>query len=112
MSTSDAQVEGGVGMAGILKALEAIQEGQRRLATEVESVSHRLDSLAPSAQDPTSYIVGKTTVPASDAASRSSDIDRGHSRSASESVADPTSPTTNAALQAQKSGFTSRIILT
>ena len=102
-----------MGMADVLKALGAIQEGQRRLAAEVELVSHRLDSLAPSTQDPASDIVGKTTVPASDTASRSSEINRERSGSAGESsVAEPTSPTTNAALQAQKSGFTSRIILT
>ena len=112
MASSNSQGEGGVGMADVLKALGAIQEGQRRLATEVESVSQRLDSLAPSAQDPTSYIVGKTTVPASDITTKSSDIDRERPGTATGSVAEPTSPTTTAALQAQQAGFTSRIVLT
>ncbi|KAK7757269.1 hypothetical protein SLS62_000818 [Diatrype stigma] len=112
MSTSGSQTEGGVGMSDVLKALETIQEGQRRLATEVESVSQRLDTLAPVVQDPSSFIIGKVAPPSTGVTSGSSGTDPERSANASESVPDPSSPTANAAIQAQKSGFTSRIILT
>lgn len=112
MAASGSQTEGGVGMSDVLKALETIQEGQRRLATEVESVSHRLDTLAPAVQDPSSFIIGKVAPPSTGGTSGPSDTDPERSANANESVPDPSSPTAKAAAQAQKSGFTSRIILT
>ncbi len=114
MSASGSHVDVGVGMSDVLKALEAIQESQHKLATEVESVSQRLDVIAPITQDPTSYTIGKISAlnTATTVAAGLSRTDRERSASASESIADPSSPTTNAAAQAQKSGFTSRIILT
>ncbi|EMR61927.1 putative gtp cyclohydrolase ii protein [Eutypa lata UCREL1] len=112
MSTSGSQTEGGVGMGDVLKALEAIQEGQRRLATEVDSLSQRLDAVAPTAQDPSPFITSRIAPPGTSVTAGPSDTDRERSGSASESVPDPSSPTATAAVQAQKSGFTSRIILT
>ncbi|RYP69059.1 hypothetical protein DL771_006290 [Monosporascus sp. 5C6A] len=103
MSASTSQAEGVAGMDNVLKALGAIQESQRRLATEVESVSQRLDALAPTAITP-SPNTGIAPGPPSP--------DRERSATAAESITDASSLTTSAAVQAQKSGFTSRIILT
>ncbi|RYP40742.1 hypothetical protein DL769_011722 [Monosporascus sp. CRB-8-3] len=103
MSASASQAEGVAGMDDVLKALGAIQESQRRLATEVESVSQRLDALAPTAITP-SPNTGIAPGPPSP--------DQERSATAAESITDASSPTTSAAVQAQKSGFTSRIILT
>ncbi|RYP57442.1 hypothetical protein DL770_010674 [Monosporascus sp. CRB-9-2] len=103
MSASASQAEGVAGMDDVLKALGAIQESQRRLATEVESVSQRLDALAPTAITP-SPNTGIAPGPPSP--------DRERSATAAESITDASSLTTSAAVQDQKSGFTSRIILT
>ncbi|RYO93846.1 hypothetical protein DL766_009433 [Monosporascus sp. MC13-8B] len=103
MSASASQAEGVAGMDDVLKALGVIQESQRRLATEVESVSQRLDALAPAAITP-SPNTGIAPGPPSP--------DRERSATAAESITDASSLTTSAAVQAQKSGFTSRIILT
>ncbi|RYP42313.1 hypothetical protein DL767_000235 [Monosporascus sp. MG133] len=103
MSASASQAEGVAGMDDVLKALGAIQESQRRLATEVESVSQRLDALAPTAitPSPNTGIAPGPPCP-----------DRERSATAAESITDASSLTTSAAVQAQKSGFTSRIVLT
>ncbi|RYO90192.1 hypothetical protein DL764_008479 [Monosporascus ibericus] len=103
MSASASQAEGVGGMDDVLKVLGAIQESQRRLATEVASVSQRLDALAPTATTP-SPNMGIAPGPPSP--------DRERSATAAESITDAASLTTSAAVQAQKSGFTSRIILT
>lgn len=89
-------------MTSVLEALKAIQEQQKSLAAEVESVSNRLDTLAPSVQSPS---VNEKSIPESIPAV-----------SALLEASLPT-PTTkevseNAKEQAEKSGFTSRIILT
>ncbi|RYP35281.1 hypothetical protein DL768_011006 [Monosporascus sp. mg162] len=103
MSASASQAEGVAGMDDVLKALGAIQESQRRLATEVESVSQRLDALAPTAITPSSNTGSAPGPPGPN---------RERSATAAESITDASSLTTSAAVQAQKSGFTSRIILT
>lgn len=103
MSASASHAEGVAGMDDVLKALGAIQESQRRLATEVESVSQRLDALAPTAITPS---------PNTGTAPSPPGPDRERSAAAAESITDASSFTTSAVVQAQKSGFTSRIILT
>lgn len=93
--------DGGVGMADVLQALKAIQDNQSKLAAEVESVSQRLDTLAPSAQSPTltEKSPPESALPAESALPQPALV-----ASAKES--------SSASTQAEKSGFTSRIILT
>ncbi|KAL7625466.1 hypothetical protein AAE478_004686 [Parahypoxylon ruwenzoriense] len=107
MATPGSGTDGGVSMGDVLQALKAIQESQSRLASEVESVSLRLDALTPSTQDPSRDLnkspqlaTGISTSPVQT------------SGTAGEPDADSATPTTKEAVQAQKSGFTSRIILT
>ncbi|KAI1138942.1 GTP cyclohydrolase N terminal-domain-containing protein [Hypoxylon sp. FL0543] len=108
MASSGSGTNGGVNMADVLDALKSIQESQSRLASEVESVSYRLDALAPSLRAPSPDIsrasptplAGVPTTPAQSALA------------AGESEADKTPPAAKEAIQAQKAGFTSRIILT
>jgi hypothetical protein len=93
------QASDSVGMAEILQALRSIQENQSQLSSGLASVSQRLDKISPeSKEDGTKSggLLGASPLPV------------------------PVSPTTsplpadreNAAVHAQKSGFTSRIILT
>jgi hypothetical protein len=98
-------------MADVLEALKTIQLSQARLASEVESVSHRLDSLAPSAQD--TDLEGSGKVLPRDAATVTASSGA-PTPLGSTTEPDDTAPTTatSVAVQAQKSGFTSRIILT
>ncbi|KAI1261286.1 GTP cyclohydrolase N terminal-domain-containing protein [Xylariaceae sp. FL1019] len=87
------------GMTDVLQALKAIQENQSKLAAEVESISQRVDTLAPPAQSPD--LDKKTT---------SEDQPPAASALPPPAVASPLPG--NAATQAEQSGFTSRIILT
>lgn len=95
-------------MADVLEALKSIRESQSRLASEVESVSYRLDSLAPSLRAPSPDISRASPTPL--AGVPTSPVQA--TLAASESEADKTPPATKEAVQAQKAGFTSRIILT
>ncbi|KAI2643469.1 GTP cyclohydrolase N terminal-domain-containing protein [Xylaria nigripes] len=91
----------GAGTADILRALKAIQENQNKLAAEVESVSHRLDSLAPPTQSP--HLNGLSSpgnnLPVESPLPQAA-ISTTPKESSSENV------------EAEKSGFSSRIILT
>ncbi|KAI1339021.1 putative GTP cyclohydrolase II [Xylariaceae sp. FL0016] len=100
MASSGSGAGDGVGMADILEALKVIQDNQTRLAHEVVSVSQRLDDLAPPV--PT----GKTSPPPIAAMPTTP--------TKASSIVETGSPgaATTAAAEAQKSGFTSRIILT
>ncbi|KAH8664334.1 GTP cyclohydrolase N terminal-domain-containing protein [Xylariales sp. PMI_506] len=89
-----------VSMADVLKALKDIQENQNQLQANLAAVTERLDRSSPEKGDeapkPGTISPGATTVPA---------------------AVSPPAPLTpaereNAAVQAQKSGFSSRIILT
>ncbi|ETS76718.1 Uracil-regulated protein 1 [Pestalotiopsis fici W106-1] len=89
-------------MSAVLQALRAIQDNQSVLSTGLLNVTKRLDQIAPEDQ--------------AKATSSKSGASNGLGLSASPIPA-PGSPATsaekeNAAVQAQKSGFTSRIILT
>ncbi|OTA61157.1 GTP cyclohydrolase [Hypoxylon sp. EC38] len=108
MASLDSGTDGGVSMADVLEALKSIQESQSRLASEVESVSYRLDSLAPSLRAPSPDISRASPTPF--AGVPTSPVQT--TLAASESEADKTPPATKEAVQAQKAGFTSRIILT
>lgn len=88
-------------MADVLQALKAIQENQSKLAAEVESVSHRLDTLAPPAHSPT---LTEKSPPESALPAEPALPQPALAASAKES--------SSAGAQAEKSGFTSRIILT
>ncbi|KAI4865370.1 putative GTP cyclohydrolase II [Hypoxylon rubiginosum] len=107
-SGSGSGADGGVSMAEVLQALKVIQEGQSRLATEVQTVSNRLDTLAPSSQLPSPDLSKRS--PSLLAGTPSSPLPT--ALAVSEPDADNTTVTTKEAVQAQKSGFTSRIILT
>ncbi|KAI5921312.1 GTP cyclohydrolase N terminal-domain-containing protein [Camillea tinctor] len=97
MASTGSGTDNGVGMAEVLQALKVIQENQGRLATEVEAISQRLDTVAPTTQDEKALPQSVGTASAS---------------SATATEGETTAATTNAAVQAQESGFTSRIILT
>lgn len=106
MASSGSGTDGGVSMADVLQALKTIQDGQSRLATEVETLSHRLDALPPSQvsspdfnKKSPSLLAGVPTSPVQT------------TLGAAESDVETTTPTKEAVV-AQKSGFTSRIILT
>lgn len=107
MASSGAGADSGVTMADVLQALKAIQENQNRLATEVQTVSSRLDTLAPTSQSP---IPDSKRSPSLLAGTPTSPVQT--SLAATETEADSTTAVTKEAAQAQKSGFTSRIILT
>ncbi|KAI0012808.1 putative GTP cyclohydrolase II [Xylariaceae sp. FL0662B] len=110
MTSSGSSTESVVSMAEVLQALKSIQESQSRLATEVESVSQRLDALAPSTQEPSqgrsekisSPAVGDVTPNAATQTPVTTD----------ETDVDNAASATPVGTQAQKSGFTSRIVLT
>ncbi|KAK6952300.1 putative GTP cyclohydrolase [Daldinia eschscholtzii] len=104
---ADSGTNSAVSMVDVLEALKSIQDNQAKLASEVESVSLRLDTLAPSGQVPS---LGSSKVSASLAGAPTSPIRT--TLAANEPDSGNTSPTTKEATQAQKSGFTSRIILT
>ncbi|KAI1075251.1 putative GTP cyclohydrolase II [Whalleya microplaca] len=110
MTSSGSNTENAVGMAEVLQALKAIQESQSRLATEVESVSQRLDALAPSAQEPSSGQDGRL-LSQSTGDSTPTTVTAQTPVTTSESGADNAASSTSVGAQ-QKSGFTSRIILT
>ncbi|KAI0503281.1 GTP cyclohydrolase N terminal-domain-containing protein [Xylaria bambusicola] len=92
----------GHGTADILQALKAIQENQAKLAAEVESLSHRLDTVVPSTVSPT--LNGKSPPESSLPAESSLPQPALATSSKDESSA--------VRKQAEKAGFTSRIILT
>ncbi|KAI0119240.1 GTP cyclohydrolase N terminal-domain-containing protein [Daldinia grandis] len=104
---ADSSTNSPLGMADVLEALKSIQENQTKLASEVESVSLRLDTLAPSGQV-LSPGINRVSTPL--AVAPTSPIRT--TLAAGEADPGNTSPTTKEAVQAQKSGFTSRIILT
>ncbi|KAI1180931.1 GTP cyclohydrolase N terminal-domain-containing protein [Nemania sp. FL0916] len=91
----------GNGMADILEALKAIQNNQTKLAAEVESVSHRLDTLAPPAHSPT---LNEKRSPEQNAPAETALPQAALATSAKESP--------SASVKAAETGFTSRIILT
>ncbi|RWA11153.1 hypothetical protein EKO27_g3969 [Xylaria grammica] len=91
----------GNGVADILQALKVIQENQARLAAEVESVSHRFDSLAPSTHSPT---LNEKPSPEQNLPAESS--------LPQPALAVVSKESSSARVQAEKAGFTSRIILT
>ncbi|KAI1166365.1 GTP cyclohydrolase N terminal-domain-containing protein [Nemania serpens] len=93
----------GNGMADILQALKAIQENQTKLAAEVESVSNRLDTLAPPA-NLNSPSLNEKSPPKNNLPAESALPPAALATSAKE----PTS----ASARAEEAGFTSRIILT
>ncbi|KAI1633653.1 GTP cyclohydrolase N terminal-domain-containing protein [Biscogniauxia mediterranea] len=97
MASSGSGQDNGVGMSEVLEALKAIQENQGKLTAEVEAISQRLDTVAPTTQDEKALpqSVGTASVSSATATGEES-----------------TAATTTAAVQAQESGFTSRIILT
>ncbi|KAI1491123.1 GTP cyclohydrolase N terminal-domain-containing protein [Biscogniauxia mediterranea] len=97
MASSGSGQDNGVGMAEVLEALKVIQENQGKLAAEVEAISQRLDTVAPTTQDEKALPQSVGTASAS---------------SATATGEESTAATTTAAVQAQESGFTSRIILT
>ncbi|KAI1827552.1 GTP cyclohydrolase N terminal-domain-containing protein [Xylaria intraflava] len=90
----------GSSTADILRALKAIQENQAKLAAEVESVSQRLDTLAPPAQSPPlNEQPLPNNLPAESALPQAA-------------ISIQNKDSTVAKVQAEKSGFSSRIILT
>lgn len=93
----------GNGVADILQALKAIQENQTKLAAEVESVSNRLDTLAPPA-NLNSPSLNEKSPPKNNLPAESALPQAALATSAKE----PTSPSA----RAEEAGFTSRIILT
>ncbi|KAI1355028.1 GTP cyclohydrolase N terminal-domain-containing protein [Xylaria sp. FL0043] len=101
---SSASAAGGVGngAAEILQALKIIQENQTKMAADVESLSNRLDALAPSTHSPT--LIEKSSpesgLPAESALPQPALVSPLKDENAS------------ARGQAEKAGFTSRIILT
>ncbi|KAI0434641.1 GTP cyclohydrolase N terminal-domain-containing protein [Xylaria sp. FL1042] len=101
-SGSAAAGDGGNDTKNILQVLKVIQENQTRLATEVESFAHRLDALAPSTHSPT--LIEKSSpengLPAESALPQPALVSPSKDENAS------------ARGQAEKAGFTSRIILT
>ncbi|KAI0167050.1 GTP cyclohydrolase N terminal-domain-containing protein [Hypoxylon sp. FL1284] len=108
MASSGSSADGGVSMAEVLQALKAIRDSQSSLAAEVQTISNRLDTISPPSQSPgpdlskdsPSLLAATATSPAQ------------ATLAASEPDADNASAATKEAAQAQKSGFTSRIILT
>ncbi|KAI0868774.1 GTP cyclohydrolase N terminal-domain-containing protein [Hypoxylon argillaceum] len=92
-------LENGVG--DILRALKTIQENQTKLAAEVESVSRRLDTIAPPADSPVlnGKSTSESTLPAESTLPQAAVV-----TSAKESP--------SASVLAEEAGFTSRIILT
>lgn len=92
-------------MSAILQALRAIQENQTVLSTGLANVTKRLDQIAPETA-PGAPVPKNSN--SNGASLSSSPLAAPVSPSASPSSGDKE----NAALQAQKSGFTSRIILT
>jgi hypothetical protein len=91
-------------MSTVLEALKAIQDQQKSLAAEVESVSQRLDTLAPPAQSPN--LNEKSPPEPANALPAVSALPEA-------AIATPPKEASVAAqVQAEKSGFTSRIILT
>ncbi|KAI1462216.1 putative GTP cyclohydrolase II [Annulohypoxylon moriforme] len=105
MASSGPGKDGEVGMADVLKVLKTIQENQSRLTTEVESVSYRLDALAPSLRAPSPDISRASPSPL--AGIPTSPVQATIASSESETNKAP-----SATKEAEKSGFTSRIILT
>ncbi|KAI0446616.1 GTP cyclohydrolase N terminal-domain-containing protein [Xylaria telfairii] len=91
----------GNGMTDILEALKVIQENQAKIAAEFESFSHRLDILAPPAHSPTlteksspeNNLPGEVALPQA-------------------ALATSLKESSSAKTQAEKAGFSSRIILT
>ncbi|KAI5862847.1 putative GTP cyclohydrolase II [Durotheca rogersii] len=109
MATPGSGTGGEAGIADVLQALKAIQESQSRLETEFESVSRRLDAIAPTVPGASSGLEKKTPP---QLATRIPTTPTQISLGAGESDAGSTTPTSKEAVQAQTSGFTSRIILT
>lgn len=96
-------------MAQVLEALKAIREDQARLAAEVESISNRLDALAPSAHDTALPSSSKSfSTPTSSVTTSSQSLPTPAQRDAESSPEESSAVTAS-----QKPGsFTSRIILT
>ncbi|KAI1214957.1 putative GTP cyclohydrolase II [Annulohypoxylon truncatum] len=105
MASSGPGKDGEVGMADVLEALKAIQENQSRLATEVESVSYRLDALAPSLRAPSPDVSRASPSPL--AGIPTSPVQTTLVSGESDATKAP-----SATKEAEKAGFTSRIILT
>ncbi|KAI0472039.1 GTP cyclohydrolase N terminal-domain-containing protein [Xylariaceae sp. FL0804] len=106
MASSGPGTENGVNMADILETLTAIQEGQNRLTAEWEAVAQRLDGIA------IPELAGKASPPIAALPSATGSPLKPSTPGSAETVAAAPAPATEAAAQAQQSGFTSRIILT
>ncbi|KAI0490748.1 GTP cyclohydrolase N terminal-domain-containing protein [Xylaria cf. heliscus] len=91
----------GNGMADILQALKAIQENQAKIAAEFESFSHRLDTLAPPAHSPslTEKSSPENSLPVEATLPQAA-------------LATSSKESSSVKAEAEKSGFSSRIILT
>lgn len=97
------QAPGSGGMAEILQLLQSIQANQSELQSEVASMSHRLDKISPDSKEGGatkngSGLLASSPLPATTVSPTASPI--------------PVEQREVAAVHAQKSGFTSRIILT
>ncbi|KAI0457837.1 GTP cyclohydrolase N terminal-domain-containing protein [Xylaria acuta] len=91
----------GNGMTDILQALKTIQENQAKIAAEFESFSHRLDTLAPPVHSPTltEKSPPENNLPVEAALPQAA-------------LATPSKESSFVKAQAEKAGFSSRIILT
>lgn len=98
----------GAGMADVLAALKSIQQFQGEMQKSMESLSSRMDQISPPSPD----LVGKSSPQPS--ALNSSILPPPASTPTTERNVGAVAPTSaaKAATEAQKSGFTSRIILT
>lgn len=91
----------GNGMTDIIEALKVIQENQAKIAAEFESFSHRLDILAPPAHSPT---LNEKSSPENNLP--------GEAALPQAALATSSKESSSVKTQAEKAGFTSRIILT
>ncbi|KAK8067175.1 Uracil-regulated protein 1 [Apiospora hydei] len=99
----------GASMSDVLEALKSIQQVQGQMQKGVESLTHRVNQIAPPSPDPADGKSTPTPVAVKDLTS--SPLPPPATERA-ESAETPMSAAAKAALEAQKSGFTSRIILT
>ncbi|KAK7966156.1 GTP cyclohydrolase II [Apiospora aurea] len=96
-------------MSDVLEALKSIQQVQGQMQKGVESLTHRVNQIAPPSPDPADGKSTPTPVAVKDLTS--SPLPPPATERA-EGAETPMSAAAKAALEAQKSGFTSRIILT
>ncbi|KAK8017642.1 Uracil-regulated protein 1 [Apiospora rasikravindrae] len=99
----------GVSMSDVLEALKSIQQVQGQMQKGVESLTHRVNQIAPPSPDPAD---GKSTPTPAAAKDLTASPLPPPATERAEGAETPMSAAAKAALEAQKSGFTSRIILT